>query len=91
MFLSRLTLNPRSRAVWHDLADCCSMHRTIMFAFPGLAGDAARARLGVLFRLESAPGGGPVLLLQSEAPPDWSRLPAGYLVRPPESKPLSPL
>ncbi len=42
MYLSRLILNPRSRAVRRDLADCHSMHRTVMSGFPNVeaAGDA---------------------------------------------------
>lgn len=81
MYLSRLLLNPRSRAVRRDLENCQALHRTIMSAFPELPGRAdARAQLGVLYRLESGPVPGPVLLVQSRAVPNWSRLPPDYLL-----------
>jgi CRISPR system Cascade subunit CasE len=84
IYLSRLILNPVSRAVWRDLADCQAMHRTIMAAFPRSAGgdEGARAQFGVLFRVESAPRGAsaPLLLIQSGVLPDWTRLPVDYLL-----------
>jgi CRISPR system Cascade subunit CasE len=81
MYLSRLILNLRSRAVRHDLADCQALHRTIMATFPDLPEqDGARARLGVLFRLDVHPRTGvPTVLVQSTKRPDWSRLPSEYL------------
>jgi CRISPR system Cascade subunit CasE len=89
VYLSRLILNARHRDVRRDLADCHQLHLTVMGGFPDLsdgsdgqaaAGDA-RARLGVLFRLESHPRTGLVsVLVQSVAAPDWSRLPDGYLL-----------
>jgi CRISPR system Cascade subunit CasE len=82
MYLSRLILNPRHRAVRRDLADCQALHRTIMAAFPDLpAGAEARARLGVLYRLEIEPRTGrTIILVQSRQMPDWSRLAPGYLL-----------
>lgn len=81
IYLSRLRLNPRSRAVWRDLADCHELHRTIMRAFPPVPnGDDARARLGVLYRLDIPHTGNPVLLVQSQADPDWAGLATGYLL-----------
>lgn len=82
MYLSRLILNPRSRAVRRDLADCQALHRTIMGAFPELPDvDDPRARLGVLYRLEAEPRTGQLrLLVQSRPAPDWSRLEPGYLL-----------
>jgi CRISPR system Cascade subunit CasE len=90
MYLSKLTLNPRpnTRAVQRDLADPYQLHRTILRAFPHAA-DGGPGR--VLFRLEaSRDDNPPVLLVQSDKPPDWSVLAAipGYLLRPPESKEL---
>ena len=74
MYLSRLVLNPRSRAVRHDLADCHELHRTIMSAFPDLDGsEEVRARLTVLYRVDSSKQE-LIVLVQSEAYPDWSRL-----------------
>jgi CRISPR system Cascade subunit CasE len=79
MFLSRLYLNPASRAVQHDLADCQQLHRTVMKAFPGALSESARQELGVLYRVERtrAQISG---LVQSKVEPDWSSLPVGYLV-----------
>ncbi|NQT19766.1 MAG: type I-E CRISPR-associated protein Cas6/Cse3/CasE, partial [Planctomycetes bacterium] len=69
MYLSKLTLNPRSRAVRLDLASAYELHRTVMRAFPDKA-DGGPGR--VLFRLEqqkeSRP---PVVLVQSEKQPHW--------------------
>lgn len=86
MYLSRLILDPRSRAVRRDLADCQALHRTVLSAFPDLAtaggqNAAARAALGVLHRVEAHPRTGQVVLLvQSRPEPDWSRLVTGYLL-----------
>lgn len=102
LYLSRLLLDPRSRAVRRDLADCHALHRTVMSGFPDLdpdpdrgGGEAARARLGVLHRLDADPrGGAPALLVQSRAAPDWSGLPADYLLAAAENparKPIGPL
>lgn len=96
MYLSRLMLNHRSRQVRRDLADCQQLHRTIMSAFPQAPeGESARARFGVLHRVEVARESGDVaLLVQSRERPDWGRLPAGYLLETadnPACKPLSQL
>lgn len=85
LYLSRILLDPRHRGVHRDLADCQALHRTVMAAFPPVAATAAadpRAALGVLFRLETHPRtGGPALVVQALAPPDWSALRrAGYLL-----------
>jgi len=80
MILSRLFLNPRSRDVRRDLADCQQMHRAVMSAFPQVESDAARHELIVLFRVEENLGNSlPVLLVQSRLRPDWSHLPVGYI------------
>lgn len=79
MYLSRLTLNARNPAVRKVLADCRSMHRAIMSAFPPADG-AARVEHGVLYRVEAPLKGGPLtVLVQSRSEPDWSRLPASHL------------
>ena len=81
MYLSRLILNERNRDARRDLADCQKLHRTIMAAFPQApAAQEAREHFGVLHRLDAGRDGHPVLLVQSRAAPDWSRLPAGYLL-----------
>ncbi|HWQ33230.1 MAG TPA: type I-E CRISPR-associated protein Cas6/Cse3/CasE [Blastocatellia bacterium] len=83
MYLSRLILNPRSRAVRNDLSDCRGLHRTILSAFPQAIKDqgGARAEFGVLFRADAEPRSGRItLLVQSQTEPDWSRLPQDYLL-----------
>lgn len=84
IYLSRLILNPRSRAVRRDLADCQDLHRTILSAFPRVedSNGGARERFGVLYRLENeqSTGNRTMLLVQSGVAPDWSRLEAGYLL-----------
>lgn len=78
MYLSRLVMNPLSREVRRDAADCQHLHRTVMGAFPE-HGSNARAHFGVLHRLEENQAtGGMTLLVQSGVAPDWSHLPARY-------------
>ncbi len=81
MFLSKLIMNPRSRAVRRDLADCHNMHRTLLAAFPQKDSDAARLEFGLLYRLETNARTGVVTaLVQSRIQPDWNKLPADYLL-----------
>jgi CRISPR-associated protein Cas5/CasD subtype I-E/CRISPR-associated protein Cas6/Cse3/CasE subtype I-E len=83
--ISRLILDARSRLVHRDLADCQQLHRTILGAFPGLDPGVGRPRkqLGVLYRVETDPRRGRIeILVQSRIAPDWSRLPADYLLEP---------
>ncbi|HEU0178415.1 MAG TPA: type I-E CRISPR-associated protein Cas6/Cse3/CasE [Blastocatellia bacterium] len=80
LFLSKLILNQRSYEARRDLADCHDLHRTIMSAFPQADGAAARDEFGVLFRVDAGRNGKIVLLVQSQAEPDWSRLPGGFLL-----------
>lgn len=95
MFLSRLILDPRSRHVRRDIADCQQMHRTLMSAFvnhPALveargAVGNARAQVQMLYRLEVDTGTNrTVVLVQSLVQPDWSRLGPGYLLTPAQVK-----
>lgn len=73
LYLSRLALDPRRRAVQRLLADCHALHRAIMTAFPNLEGDDARVRLGVLHRLDvDSRVGSVVLLVQAGVAADWS-------------------
>lgn len=76
MYLSQLQLEPRSRTARRWLADCHELHRGIMAAFPHVEMDAARAALGVLFRVDYARDGRATVLVQSKALPDWTALPA---------------
>jgi CRISPR system Cascade subunit CasE len=82
MYLSRLILNPRSRRVQRDLADCHDLHRSVMSGFPDVPADgSARAELGVLYRIDGGGRRGQLnLLVQSRTVPDWTKLPDGYLL-----------
>lgn len=73
MYLSKLTLNLRSRAVRRDTANPYEMHSTLT--------RVLEPEKGFLWRLEDA-----VLLVQSLERPDWGRLEPEYLARPSESK-----
>lgn len=86
MYLSRLLLNPKSRHVVRDLADCQALHRTVMSAFPpATSPERARAQFGVLYRLDQDRRHHRlILLVQSLVSPDWSRLPQDYLAAVPD-------
>jgi CRISPR system Cascade subunit CasE len=88
MYLSRLTLNPRSRRAQRELAEPYQMHKTLMRAFPD---HVDRERERVLFRVETDPRTDvPTVLLQSTLQPRWDWLDdngaRNYLLRPPETK-----
>jgi len=85
MYLSKLTLNPRSRQVNMDKGNPYELHRTIMCAFPPFDHEAER----VLFRLEGKQLD--QLLVQSTLEPDWSALKNNYLRTAPEMKHLKEL
>jgi len=79
LWLSRLVLDLRNRTVHRDVGDSQAMHRRLLDAFPP---GTTRADHGLLYRLESDQRGDRgriVALVQSTIPPDWSKLPAGYL------------
>lgn len=81
MFLSHLVLDPRSRDVQRDLADCQDLHRTILGAFPHVDGAAARSEFRVLYRVDlSRRAGGVEVLVQSSVAADWTCLRPGYLL-----------
>lgn len=80
MYLSRLIMNPRSRAVRRDLSNLQQLHRTIMSAFPKAPNGSPRALFNVLFRVDSNPHIGTITLyVQSGEKPNWSRLASDYL------------
>jgi len=85
MYLSRLTLNPRHPQARLDAANCHELHRTLLSVFSGdvqkeNGAPGARSQFGLLYRIEEdRRTGEPVVITQSRAEPDWSRLPAGYL------------
>ncbi len=80
MFLSKITLNPRSFEARRDAAAPYELHRTLAHAFETVPGRDYRVEHGVLFRLEplSYRDAQPTILVQSHTEPDWSRLPEHY-------------
>lgn len=82
MNLSKLVLNPLSRAVQNDIDSPYELHRTLVSrGFPH--GQPENNRL--LFRVEPPHHGGiaghTVLVQSSLAPPDWAHLPGDYCKR----------
>ena len=82
MYLSRLEIDARNHQAGRDLGDVYRMHQRVMSGFPDMDGlDSARAALSVLYRLDvAARNGSALLLVQSRAEPDWSTIPADYLM-----------
>ncbi|MQY15164.1 CRISPR-associated endoribonuclease Cse3 [Streptomyces sp. RB5] len=79
LWLTRLTPSPTSRLARRELGAAAgnSLHRRVMSLFPDDDAEQARARLGVLFRIEETHRG-PHVLIQSNQPPSPDRLPNGY-------------
>jgi len=99
LFLSRLSLNSRSRQVISETTQPYEMHRTLMKAFPDMEKSDptnVREKLKVLFRTENSSQKNEVLVyVQSAVEPDWSFLERldGYLASPDghEYKDIMPL
>ncbi len=87
MYLSKLTLNPRSRQVQKDMADPYQLHRTVMSGFPETLPLGER----VLHRLDVHQHTGQVtLLVQSHGAPDWTSVSEkDYLLASPQFKSIS--
>jgi CRISPR system Cascade subunit CasE len=85
MFLSKLVLNARDRQARYDLARPYEMHRTLMNGYPYAR---VEHRCDLLFRVETSRFGPPSVLVQTRDAPDWSGLPAGYLLGTAEWKPF---
>ena len=85
MFLSKLVLNERDRAVQKDLGNAHKLHQKIMQAFPDEADQhpdnwSPRQEWNILFRQELEQGlDSAVILVQSDIEPNWSFLPNSYL------------
>ena len=73
MYLTRLTLDPRSAQARRDLADAYEMHRTLARAF---VTDEHSSPVRFLWRLEAGSNAwaSPVVLVQSAQVGDWSAL-----------------
>jgi len=85
MYLSKLLLNPRSRAARQDLADRYELHRTLLNAFPAELPSDER----VLYRVEDNRDLAFVsILVQSRYLPNWDEVERmqqrGYLVDAPQ-------
>lgn len=89
LYLSLLTLDPRSRRVQTDIHDPYQMHRTLSKAFG--EGDEVQQAARCLFRVEETPHGWRVLV-QSRTPPAWDRLTidSQYHLAPPQQKTFAP-
>lgn len=87
-YLSRLSPDQYGRVAQRDLADPYQMHRTLLRAFPD---DSEGGPGRVLYRIDFARDGrAPVVLVQSDKSPDWSRLPKGWSSGEPEFKQFTP-
>lgn len=89
LYLSRVMLDPASKAVMKDMSDPRDLHRTISRLFPSVDGQdgkpqhektTPRNAYNLLHRLDRK-GESIVLYLQSSIPPDWSRMTPGYAAR----------
>ncbi len=90
MYLTKLTLDPRSVELRRDLANIHDMHRTVMSAYLELPPTTTyRQAHGVLWRLDPVTGGY-LQYVQSRTEPDWATL-ATRLIRPAEVRSLEPV
>lgn len=75
MYLSRLTLNPRSPEARKDLGNAYEFHRT----FARIMGQEHPG----LYRVEDR-----IILAQTQTEPDWSKLEGDYLTKEAETRVL---
>jgi CRISPR system Cascade subunit CasE len=91
VFLTKLTINVRSREFRRDFTNVHDMHRTVMSAYPNPHDNTpARQAHAVLWRLEPTQTGY-TQLIQSRTKPDWTRLPPTNLTQPAEIQSLQPV
>ncbi|MFD1146004.1 type I-E CRISPR-associated protein Cas6/Cse3/CasE [Saccharothrix hoggarensis] len=91
MYLTKLSVNVRSREFRRDFANIHDLHRTVMSGYPDTDGDTpARQAHGVLWRLDPSPTGYTVYV-QSHTEPNWVKLPTDYLAARAEIRPLQPV
>ena len=91
MFLTKLTINVRSREFRRDFANIHDLHHTVMSAYPDTDGDIpARQAHGVLWRLDPTHTGY-TAYIQSNTNPTWTKLPRDYTTTTPEVRPLQPV
>jgi len=96
LYLSRIQLNPLYAPALKLAADPVALHRRILALLPCRQGSKPRTGLqprtaDVLFRVDETDSG-PVVLIQSFEPPDWTRLEVAQraLRQPPETKLFEP-
>ncbi len=80
LYLSRFTLNQRDALVRAELGNSQAMHRRLLDAF---ANKSGREACGLLYRIDQTgrpPDSRLVMLAQSVVEPDWSTLPAGFVL-----------
>jgi CRISPR system Cascade subunit CasE len=77
MYLSKLVLNEREKAIYGDLGNAHKLHQRIMQGFPDESVDNPRQQWHILYRQEPD---SLIILVQSAIEPDWSRLPIDYLL-----------
>ncbi|MFG2276824.1 type I-E CRISPR-associated protein Cas6/Cse3/CasE [Streptomyces chartreusis] len=88
--LIRIRLNLDNDDIRRNVHRPNSLHKTVMLLAPEGLGDTPRQKAGILFRLEHATHTTPpTLLVQSQMPPDLTRLPAAYGTA--ETRDLTPL
>ena len=99
LFLSRLSLNPRSQQAISEIGHPYELHRTLSKAFPPDTFHKERQdddAAGLLFRVDGQTcADSVVVLIQSRIAPDWAYLNDvkdtwghAYLLRAPESRPF---
>lgn len=89
LYLTKMSLNPRSRRVQFEIGNPQELHRTVSSAFPKIENQAhlphheretPRSKFDVLYRLEvDYRNEKAVLLVQSTARPDWNHLRENFL------------
>lgn len=88
IYLTKMTLNTESRAVWNDLGNLQNLHKTISRAFPVIENqdglnhherETPRNKFNLLHRLDfDRRSGKAVLLVQSAISPNWDFLMENY-------------
>jgi CRISPR system Cascade subunit CasE len=78
MFLSQLVVNQQHPQVEPDRGDAHQFHQRLMQGFVDSSTAVPQADWHILFRQEPH---STVVWVQSAIEPDWSTLPAGYLIR----------
>lgn len=76
-WLTKITLDPRSRYARNDLTNVVRLHKRLMTLVPDDLGEAARSTVGMLYRVDETRTDTQILV-QTQVPPDPARLPKSY-------------